>query len=85
MRAVFHWSDARPGELLGTSSRVDGVAGLLLEFGWTRMHDELVSGIECGGDGVSRQGGEVGVVYRFGADLFYANADRFARRSARPH
>jgi hypothetical protein len=24
------------------------------------MHDELVSGIECGGDGVSRQGGEVG-------------------------
>jgi hypothetical protein len=41
------------------------------------MHDELVSGIECGGDGVSRQGGEVGVVYRFGADL-YANADRFA-------
>ena len=49
-----------------------------MEFGWTRMHDELVSGIDCGGDGVSRQGAEVGVVYRFGADLFYANADRFA-------
>jgi hypothetical protein len=53
---------AKPGELLGTSGGVDGeeVERLLLEFGWTRMHDELVSGIERGGDGVSCQCGEVG-------------------------
>ena len=32
----------------------------MLEFGWTRMHDELVSGIERCDDCVSRQCGEVG-------------------------
>jgi hypothetical protein len=53
---------AKPGELLGTSSGIDGeeVERLLLEFGWTCMHDELMSRIECGGDGISRQCGEVG-------------------------
>ena len=53
---------AKAGELLGTSSGVDGeeVESLLLEFGRARVYDELVSGIECGGDGVSRQGGEIG-------------------------
>src|SRR5262249_44586291 len=52
----------RARELLGTSSGVDGeeVESLLLEFGRARVYDELVSGIECGGDGVSRQGGEIG-------------------------
>ena len=53
---------AKLGQLLGTSGGVDGeeVERLLLEFGWTRMHDELVSGIERGDDCVSRQCGEVG-------------------------
>jgi hypothetical protein len=51
---------AKLGELLGTSSGIDGeeVERLLQEFGWTRMHDELVSGIGYCGDCVSRQRGE---------------------------
>ena len=53
---------AKAGELLGTSSGVDGeeIEHVLLEFRWPRMHDELVRGIECGGDRVSRECGEVG-------------------------
>jgi hypothetical protein len=53
---------ATSGELLGTSSGVDGeeVERLLLEVGWRRMQDELVRAIECGGDCVSRQCGKIG-------------------------
>jgi hypothetical protein len=53
---------AEPGDLLGTRSGVDAeeVERLLLEFGGAGVDDELVSRIKRGGDGVSRECGEVG-------------------------
>ncbi len=52
----------RRGGLLGTSGGVDAeeVEGFLLDGGWSGVEDELVAGVEGGGDGVLRQRCEVG-------------------------
>jgi hypothetical protein len=49
-------------DLLGTGGGVDGeeIERLLLERGRTGVHNELVSRIERGSDGVSRERGKVG-------------------------